>query len=816
MQGVRAFIVYRLVPQADGSLDKVPTSPYTAKNCDPHDPREWMLPDEAVMWAEQMGSGFGVGVVISESITLPNGSKLFCLDIDKCRDGERWLPHAAAFCARFPGALVECSVSGNGLHVFGCYTGERPEHGVKNKVYKIELYTRLRFIAITGYGAHGSALVDHTRALHAMAAEFFPPRDEVEYGDTLTEVPVPEWIGPADDDELIRRALRSHSAGSVFAGKASFADLYYGNAVTLAKVFPAFKNTPWDYSGADQALANHLAFWTGNDGKRIERIMRRSSLLREKWDDRPGYLVGTINRACGSQKQWYKDPRGVVTPTTQQPPTVETATLYATGAQGGTDGTVGVSFPIPPAPLTNPSIPPAPLTIDGGMQERPPVGDYLTLAQQLYLFNGCVYVQDVHQVMMPQGYLLSSERFDAEFSGYSFAVTADGQTPAKKAWDAFIHSQVYNFPKVKGAFFDPRRPAREVMVRDGWTYINSWVPIEIPRQQGDVTPYLQHLKRILPLGNDAEILLAYFAAVVQFPGYKFQWWPLIQGVEGNGKTILSDLLESAVGARYTHWPKASEIGSKFNTPFYGKILVLVEDVKISEARESLWETLKPMITGRRLEIEAKGIDKVMREVCFNGVLNTNHKNGIRKTRNDRRICPFFCAQQHESDLARDGMTEQYFTELRSWIENGGRAMVAEFLATYPIPDEYNPTTRAIRAPKTTATEEAITAGLGSVEQEVLEAIEQGMPGFRNGWVSSTALDRLLATLGKAATIPRNKRRDLLEAIGYTLHPALPGGRAAAADTDGTRPLLYIKPGTPGFENTDPAHIMGWYQHAQRT
>ena len=811
MQGVRAFIVYRLLPQADGSLDKVPLSPFTGRNIDPHDPAEWMLPDEAVMWAEQMG--VGVGVVISESIVLPNGGRLFCLDLDKCRDGDRWQPHAAAFCARFPGAVVECSVSGNGLHVFGSYRGERPEHGVKNKTYKIELYTRLRFIAITGYGAVGS-IGDHTRAMHALAAEYFPARDEIEYGDTLTTVAVPDWIGPEDDDELLRRALRSHSAGSVLGGKAAFADLFFANENVLARVFPPYKNTAFDHSSADLALANHCAFWTGNNGVRMERLMRRSALRRDKWDDRPGYLVGTINRACGSQRQWYKDPRGIVSssPDTAPPPAAETA-HQVPGQPSATDVAAGV----PPAPLTNTAvIPPAPLAIDGGFTARPPVGDYLTLSQQLGIFNGCVYVQDVHQAMMPGGFLLSSERFDAEFSGYTFAVTADGQTPAKRAWDAFVHSQVYAFPKVKGAFFDPRRPPREVMVRDGWTFINSWVPIEIPRKHGDVTPFLQHLKRILPLGQDAEILLAYFAAVVQYPGYKFQWWPLIQGVEGNGKTILSEMVEFAVGARYTHWPKAAEVGSKFNAPFYGKILIAVEDVKISEARESLWETLKPMITGRKLEIESKGIDKVTREVCFNGILNTNHKNGIRKTRNDRRICPFYCAQQNESDLARDGMTIEYFIWLRDWIANGGREIVAEFLHTYAIPDQWNPATRAIRAPTTTATEEAITAGLGSVEQEVQEYIDQGKPGFKGGWVSSTALDNLLATMGKGASIPRSKRRDILEAIGYTPHPALPDGRATMNDTDGTRPRLYVKPGTQGFEETDGARIMGWYQHAQRS
>lgn len=791
MQGVRAFILYRLLPQPDGSLDKIPTDPRNGYPCDPHDPAQWMPPEEASMWADLFGQGYGVGLIISEQIYLPNGLRVFCLDLDKCRDGNQWLPHASSFCSRFPGALIESSVSTNGLHVYACYRGERPDHGVKNKTYRMELYTRLRFIAITGAGAIGSILIDHTDALHALAREFFPPHDDVEYGDTLSEVPVPEWAGPADDDDLLNRAVRSTSARAVFGGKAAFVDLWNGNADVLARVFPAFKNTPYDYSAADQALANHLAFWTGNHGARMERMMRRSKLVRDKWDHRPGYLVGTINRACGSQKQWYKDPRALT------PPAVSPALA-------------------PTVPTTyEPAAPGVPMIASATPGTRPPVGGYLTVAEQIALFDGCVYVQDVHQILMPGGFLLSSERFDAEFSGYNFAVTADGTRPSRRAWDTFIHSEVFVFPKVKGTFFDPRQPARFVSVRDGWTFINSWVPIEIECTPGDVSPFLQHIKRILPMGNDADILLAYFKACVQFPGIKFQWWPLIQGVEGNGKTILSELVEAAIGSRYTHWPKAAEVGSKFNSAFYGKILVLVEDVYISDARGSLWETLKPMITNRKLEIESKGIDKITREVCFNGVLNTNHKNGIRKTRNDRRICPFFCAQQNESDLDRDGLTEPYFNWLRAWIANGGAASVAHYLATDPIPDEWNPATRAIRAPKTTATEEAITAGLGVVEQEVLEAIEQGLAGFRGGWVSSTALDKLLGVLGKSQAIPRNKRRDLLTALGYMPHPALPDGRSAVQDTDGSRPRLYVRKDAPGAQETNPASVMLWYQAAQR-
>lgn len=43
-----------------------------------------------------------------------------------------------------------------------------------------------------------------------------------------------------------------------------------------------------DDSAADLALCNILAYWTGNDADRIDRLFRRSGLYRAKWDGRRG------------------------------------------------------------------------------------------------------------------------------------------------------------------------------------------------------------------------------------------------------------------------------------------------------------------------------------------------------------------------------------------------------------------------------------------------------------------------------------------------------------------------------------------------
>ncbi|RYE81023.1 MAG: hypothetical protein EOO80_02310, partial [Oxalobacteraceae bacterium] len=52
-----------------------------------------------------------------------------------------------------------------------------------------------------------------------------------------------------------------------------------------------------------------MAFWTGCDVARIARLMRRSALARDKWDDHSTYLVErTISGACGQCSDVYRDP----------------------------------------------------------------------------------------------------------------------------------------------------------------------------------------------------------------------------------------------------------------------------------------------------------------------------------------------------------------------------------------------------------------------------------------------------------------------------------------------------------------------------
>lgn len=302
------------------------------------------------------------------------------------------------------------------------------------------------------------------------------------------------------------------------------------------------------------------------------------------------------------------------------------------------------------------------------------------------------------------------------------------------------------------------------------------------------------------------------AAIVQYKGIKFTWSILMQGVPGNGKSLIATILNYCISDAYTHYPKASELTGRFNSWMYGKLLIIVEDLSINH---QALDTLKPMITGNKYEIEKKGVDKVTQEVYCNFIFNTNHKDGLQKTKDDRRIAPLFTAQQYKEDLERDGMPESYFVALRDWLENkDGYAAINEFLSTYEIPDEFNPADNCIRAPKTSATEEAIEHGLDDSALRIKEWVAEGHIGFKNGWISSMAINRKIVHEHHSKISPRRLPL-ILESIGYIMHPGLNKGRTTKViELDHGQPTLYIHHSHTATLKSSPSQISDRYESDQ--
>ena len=816
------------------TMGGVPVDPVTLIPHDAHNPAAWLDADTAERIASESLAGLHVGFVLTAA------DPFFFIDLDESLEAPgRWSAFALETCARFPGAAMEVSRSGTGIHIFG--RAAMMPHRCRRRGLPIELYTAGRVATLTGTGAQGDAGLDFTAQLAAMVAELLPPGTDTEA--TWTAGPVAGWAGIADDDELIARACESRSAAATFGGAAGFADLWTANVDALGRSYPPAKSDQThDGSAADAALAQHLAFWTGNDCARIERIMWRSALVRPKWD-REGYLRDTITGACARQTEFH----GVVaaTPATDTTPAPklrastdrqrefasairehvlaaatpdERATLTASRGPTATAAFWLDNKGRAPAELAAmvtvaPDITPGPVAAMGSGPRRVSGLQYLTPDAQAEKFAGCVYVQDMHRILIPDGSLLRADQFNATFGGYLFALDGIGSKETRKAWEAFTESQVLRWPKVSGLCFRPGVPTGEVLEIDGRKIVNCYVDIKTERRAGDPAPFLEHVARLLPDENDRRILIAYMAACVQYKGVKFQWAPLIQGCEGNGKTLLTRCVAFAIGKRYTHYPKASDIDNKFNGWLLNKLFIGVEDIYVPDHKLEVIEALKPIITGGDgLEIQLKGVDQITADVCANFMLNSNHRDAIRKTENDRRFAVFYTAQQKAGDLVRDGMTGDYFPNLYDWLRREGYAIVNEYLQTYAIPAAYNPATHCQRAPNTSTTFEAVSASMGGIEQEIIEAVAEGRPGFMGGWISTVALDNLLRERGLSRRVPPNKRGELLEALGYEHHPGLPGGRPnnPIMIDGGKKPRLFIRTESPLRELRGGAEIVARY------
>lgn len=776
------FVIYKLIPSLSrpGKYDKIPINPITLENSNWKNKDTWLSFNEALSFSKKLGSNIGVGFVFTED------DPFFFLDIDNCFDIEKnkWMPEVNMILNHFQGAAVEVSSSGKGIHVFA--KSLPIKHSCTSDILspiKLELYTHNRFVALTGVHAEGTSGIDLTEKLRSFNAMYFSNSNTPignwldKWNELETKGREPSWNGNTDDNELLQRALKSVSKDpkSIFGSKATFQDLWNKNVESLQKTYPdSSKPCGYNESSADAALAQHLAFWTGNDVIRMRRLMLQSSLVREKWD-RDDYLPRTIVTACDRQKEWLCDK------------------------------------PLASAMRTEESIEsPKPVMIDGNT--------FVSVPQQIELFKGCVYVADEHRIMIPGGYLFNAERFRVIYGGYSFPMDNANQKVTKNAWEVFTESQVIKGPRCDTTAFRPDLVPGSIHRLDGeggQTFVNIYYPVKTPRIRGDATPITNHLKILVPNDHDRLILTSYLAATVQYQGTKFRWCILIQGVEGNGKSLISMCIAFIISRRYSHFPNPAEIGSKFNDWMYAKNFIGIEDIYSGDVKYDMVEALKIKIDARRQEIESKGGAKIMRDICANFIINTNHKDGLRKTRNDRRFAPFFTAQQSVEDLKRDGLTSDYFFNLHQWLEKkDGMAITHDYLMTFDIPDEYNPATFCQRAPITSSTEIAIEQSRGSIEQEIIEAVEQNLIGFKGGWISSKYLDELLRKLNRSF-ISYNRRHEILKGLGYHRHPGLKDGRVNNTILpDGAKSRLYLRENHEHHGLISPTEIAKAYTKAQ--
>ena len=247
-----------------GKQTKCPINARGGGRADSTDPATWASFDEVVA-AWKRGGYAGIGYVFAADGPYAG------IDLDGCIDDAGNIVSAARQIIDSLNSYTEISPSGRGVKVF--IAGRKPDGvGCKSKAIagfkESEVYDRDRFFTVTGQRVPDTpaGVEDRQTALDALCIRLWPKKRPPHLNGTIAAAGF-----SGDDEALIQRAGAAKNGDR-------FKKLWAGDTSLHAD----------DHSGADQALCNLLAFWTGKDAARIDRLFRRSGLFRDKWDEKRG------------------------------------------------------------------------------------------------------------------------------------------------------------------------------------------------------------------------------------------------------------------------------------------------------------------------------------------------------------------------------------------------------------------------------------------------------------------------------------------------------------------------------------------------
>lgn len=257
---------------------------------------------------------------------------------------------------------------------------------------------------------------------------------------------------------------------------------------------------------------------------------------------------------------------------------------------------------------------------------------------------------------------------------------------------------VARIPRVDILEYDPSQESSPYLVRQDLRMLNTYLPTypEAIEEGSDAAGALitEHVHKLFSAGY-AEIMLDWLAYQVQNPGRKIRWAPLIQGVEGCGKTALAIMMEKVLGPSNVRITDAAMLFTSFTNWCEGRQLVVFEEVRVvGSSRHEVMNKLKPAITNDTVTVHLKGVDAFQVANRSNYLLLTNHQDALPINDGNRRYFVLFCRQQTRKELERS-FPPGYFATLFDVINNQA-GQVRHWLLKREIASSFDPDGHAPR------------------------------------------------------------------------------------------------------------------------
>lgn len=306
---------------------------------------------------------------------------------------------------------------------------------------------------------------------------------------------------------------------------------------------------------------------------------------------------------------------------------------------------------------------------------------------------------------------------------------------------------------------------------EGLSYLNMYRPGSVPSGKEEwewsdadrdaIGVVVSHVGGLI--GEDAaRILFQWIAYCVQHPGRKIRWSPLIKGIEGDGKSLIGELIARVMGSINVRSISPKVLLTDFNGYAEGTCVGIMEELKMAgHNRHDAANALKPNVTNDTIPIHRKGKDEYNIINTMNYIAFTNHGDALPLTDTDRRWWVLFSYFVKQEQLPGAG----YFDSVFSAIRNHVGALRGWFEAMDL--DGFNPNGRA---PASAAKAAMVAAGLHEDAEAVLEAIAAGVAGISDDVISTSHLNNWLAMNNPNAVMKGRSMSSLLVRMGWVKVP----------------------------------------------
>lgn len=274
-------------------------------------------------------------------------------------------------------------------------------------------------------------------------------------------------------------------------------------------------------------------------------------------------------------------------------------------------------------------------------------------------------------------------------------ILAGSNAPTTNAGNLALN--IYKIPAVNGRMYAPGRDS--VFIYNDMTMVNTYPENQVPLKPKVIRPVDKinikrvkaHLSHLLTDERERRMLMDWLAYVVQNPGQRVNYAPLIQGVQGDGKSFFAFLLSAVMGAPNVRMGNAHILEGSFTGWAEGQCVMAIEEIRlIGHNRYDVLNRVKPFITNSVIEIHPKGRNPYNVENTTNYLLFTNYRDAMPLSENERRFLVLFSQWQTADDLRTFKMANpDYYFELYGALDESAPAL-RYWLLQHELSEDFNP------------------------------------------------------------------------------------------------------------------------------